>query len=461
MGGDLPQRRRFVLDASQGLAVDAVVELVQAAADTSRQTISHSMVRMLSKFAHHAQHAEAAPSRSAADVALREQVQQLLSGWELDDPNPDGYRRALEGMSQAAPVLQTAEHAMPAESERLLQMSLELGTASEALDRAVDAFVARGRIGQLIELLDAAPDCHAREAAWARVATRELFRVFLADPSSERAVLERLVGRLGYAACAPLLDAVEEAAERGEGSEERGRVTELADLLAAAGPDADAAIARRLPGARRRVLRALLAVLARVGATSPAALDGAAECARHASPEVRLAAFRVLLAVEDAARRDAAVCAALDDGDPRVVRAGLRSALAHCPADAVAVLMGRADDDALPPELRSLAIRVVAASGASGVLEWLVARVTGKRRGLGALGGGVRLAPKTPDMLAALTALAERWRGDAAAEPALEAARRSADAELRLAVTARGSRPTVELSAALAEERSGGRERGS
>ncbi|MEA3244697.1 MAG: hypothetical protein U9Q74_00930 [Gemmatimonadota bacterium] len=36
MGGDTKQRKKFVLDATQGMAVDAIVELVQAAADSSR-----------------------------------------------------------------------------------------------------------------------------------------------------------------------------------------------------------------------------------------------------------------------------------------------------------------------------------------------------------------------------------------------------------------------------------------
>ena len=54
MGGDARQRQKFVLDATQGMAVDAVVELVQAAADSSGQNVSHSLVRMLSKLAVHA-----------------------------------------------------------------------------------------------------------------------------------------------------------------------------------------------------------------------------------------------------------------------------------------------------------------------------------------------------------------------------------------------------------------------
>ncbi|HEY0306382.1 MAG TPA: hypothetical protein VGC44_15510 [Longimicrobiales bacterium] len=49
MGGDITQRKQFVLDAADGLSVDAVVEIVRAAAETSGQNISSSLMRMLSK----------------------------------------------------------------------------------------------------------------------------------------------------------------------------------------------------------------------------------------------------------------------------------------------------------------------------------------------------------------------------------------------------------------------------
>src|SRR5205807_2093866 len=55
MGGDFTQRRKFVHESTDGMAVDAVLEIVQAAADSSHQTISHSLVRMLSKLAAHAE----------------------------------------------------------------------------------------------------------------------------------------------------------------------------------------------------------------------------------------------------------------------------------------------------------------------------------------------------------------------------------------------------------------------
>src|SRR6266566_4741477 len=55
MGGDFAQRRQFVSDATDGMAVDAVLDIVKAAAESSHATISHSLVRLLSKLAVHAE----------------------------------------------------------------------------------------------------------------------------------------------------------------------------------------------------------------------------------------------------------------------------------------------------------------------------------------------------------------------------------------------------------------------
>src|SRR5436309_529352 len=60
MGGDFAQRRQFVSDAADGMAVDAVLDILKAAAESSQEAISHSLVRLLSKLAVHAE-AGAAP----------------------------------------------------------------------------------------------------------------------------------------------------------------------------------------------------------------------------------------------------------------------------------------------------------------------------------------------------------------------------------------------------------------
>src|SRR5712664_1257321 len=106
MGGDNAQRTKFAIDATHGLAVDAVLEIVRAMADASHRTVSDPLVRMLSKLAAHAEQGTGA-ARPQADEALREQVHDLLTGWTLEDPNPDPYARALQRMAGAAPATAT------------------------------------------------------------------------------------------------------------------------------------------------------------------------------------------------------------------------------------------------------------------------------------------------------------------------------------------------------------------
>ncbi|HEX8673610.1 MAG TPA: hypothetical protein VF710_17070, partial [Longimicrobium sp.] len=101
MGGDEVQRRRFLLNASHGFAAEAVVKLVEAAAGASEQTISHSLLRLLSKLAAHAERS-GGPVRMAAERELREQVQLLVGGWTLPDPNPEAYSETLDRLSRSA-----------------------------------------------------------------------------------------------------------------------------------------------------------------------------------------------------------------------------------------------------------------------------------------------------------------------------------------------------------------------
>ena len=71
-GADHSERRRFALTASEVLAVDAVIEVVEAAAATTGQTISHQLLRLLHKFAHHAEQGpERVPRRGGVDAAAK------------------------------------------------------------------------------------------------------------------------------------------------------------------------------------------------------------------------------------------------------------------------------------------------------------------------------------------------------------------------------------------------------
>src|SRR5256885_15811988 len=71
MGGDFAQRRQFVSDAAEGMAVDAVLDILKAAAETSHATISHSLLRLLSKLAVHAEAGAAPPPPPGGRGAAR------------------------------------------------------------------------------------------------------------------------------------------------------------------------------------------------------------------------------------------------------------------------------------------------------------------------------------------------------------------------------------------------------
>jgi hypothetical protein len=438
MGGDVRQRRKFVADAAQGMAVDAVVELVRAAADTSGQTISHSMVRMLSKLAVHAE-AGATEVRTQADGALREQVSKLINGWELDDPNPDGYRLALEKMATAAPAFVNVDHSFPIEPERLLAMGLEIDTLGDQVFRAADALAAREDLTPLVALVDGAPSPWMRDVVWRHVATPQRLRLQLALDPPPMDVLRKMVERMGASAVDAILDALEEA-------EDDRTAERLVELLASAGPSAGPLILRRLPGMRWRHLRFLIALLAR----KPEWPGGysAEEFVKHPDPLVRREALRQQLRAP--ATRDVAIVRALADPSDGTLRLGLGAAMTNCPRDVAALLKVRADDATISPELRALGIRAVASYRAPDTPKWLAERAVRVGRIIKRPG----LASKSPEMLAALEGLATHWRNDRAAQEALALAAASSDAEIRSAIATRatGSIPVVRETPGAAQE---------
>src|SRR5207245_11650028 len=96
-GGEQSRRANFRLDDSRGVTVEEVIDLVKAASAAEGQTVSHSMLRMLSKLAHH-------PSmtgpRGKTDPTVRDVMRRLIDDWSLDDPNPEAYRQALESLTR-------------------------------------------------------------------------------------------------------------------------------------------------------------------------------------------------------------------------------------------------------------------------------------------------------------------------------------------------------------------------
>ena len=411
MGGDRKQRRRFILDAAQGMNVDAIVELVKAAADTEKQTISHSMVRLLSKLAQHADsQGESVRRRIEADRSLREAVGKLMSEWTLDDPNPEAYRAVLESVSRGVLVAPHNVDVTECEPERLVQMGLEVGTLGAQVWRAVEQMTTAGHLASLLDMLDAAPDRAVAEGVWRHLVKREMMRDLLDAERVDFTLVERLVRHAGPSAPRQLLDAIDAT----DDAKTRER---LFDILAKlGGATAGELVVLRLDGARPALQRELLAFLGRLSAM-PDGLD-LSPFRSHSDAAVRREAVKLLLRHEHT--RDETLMIALTDSDERTVYMALQAALERCPHGAVEVLRSRVERGELTSALRVLAIRVIATVRTPATLEWLKARVLTYTKWL----RKPKLQPATPEVVAALAAIKAGWSNDANAASVLALAKK-------------------------------------
>lgn len=419
MGGDAAQRRQFLLSAAEGLAADAVVDLVRAAATTSQQTVSHSLLRMLQKLARHAESGHGR-RQATADASVREQIGRLIGDWSLHDPNPEAYRVALQRMSTATPVFATSADAryLP-EPRRVVEMALEVNAMGEPVARAADELVLKGDLKWLLETLRAASAPTAVAALQARYVTPTQVEQILAQEPVPAALLDELLPHLGVMAAEPMLDAL----IRAESTQTRRLLIDrLIKLGSAIGP----AVVRRLDDERWYVTRNMLALLGELPSL-PEGLDAGPYTA-HADSRVRREALRILLREPDT--RDRAICIGLADPDDHAVRLALTAAARGCPDAAIPLLVTRAASGSNPDQ-RITAIRVLAATAHPGALETLL-RLTAPRRGL----LGLRLPPKTREYLAALSALT-RFAHDPRAREALALAARARDPEIVQAAATR------------------------
>lgn len=427
MGGDANQRRRFVAEAARGMTPEAVVDLVKAAASSEQQTISHSLVRLFTKLAKHAE--SAPPSRRAeADESLRDAVTRLIAQWSLDDPNPDAYRMALETMSRSAPAAESTGISLHCEPERVVQMGLEIGALGPALWRAVDRLCDESRVVALLDVLDAAPDAALADAVWSHLGDRRLLRAMLAAERPEIEAVRRVMRRMRRAAIVPALDAVEATDDARVREPIYETLAQLAadDTTGEIGRDLASLIVRHLTTARMPQLRELLALLARLDAI-PAELD-ARSWLHHPEAGVRREAVR--LALRQPSQRDEAIVAAIADSDDRTVYIALQAAQEKCPRAAVALARARVERNELDPALRALAIRVAATVHTPETLQWLIARAATRTKIL----RRYRLLATSPEMLAALASIAAGWATDPLGAPLVTLAAKSDDPNVRGAV---------------------------
>ena len=422
MGGDRNQRDQFVLDATHGMAVDAVLEIVKASADASGQTISHGLVRMLTKLATHAERGSDL-TRPRADMELREQVNRLLEDWRLEDPNPEAYGRVLEHLATSAqsdaPRSGGAVAADP-EPLRLIKMSLEAGAFGPLSDRAVDQAINSGQLSGLLEMIASPPvgGQAAAETILTRLTRPENLKGIFTSDRVDFAGLDHLLPHLSVEGYEPLLEAL-------GSSPSRTVRRRLLDLLGRTSVDITPLVTARLRDERWYVQRNMLMLLAR--SRHVPETFSAVPWTKHPDSRVRSEAIRLQLTLPH--ERNVGVLASLTDRDARIVHLGLTAIRDECPPQLVEHVIDLALASDLGEDSRLLAVNSLARLRLEPVRDALLQLSDGGRSFL----RRVRLPPKTPVLVAVLRALALTWSDDSRAASILAAAARSSDRELRQA----------------------------
>jgi hypothetical protein len=420
MGGNLAQRRAFVLGASSGMAVDSVVKILKAAADASGQTISHGLVRMLSKLA---THAELGPEhvRPVADGALREQIDQLLSGWKLDDPNPDAYGRTLQHLATFAPASDREDIPRSdgdADPLRIVQMSLEVGSSGPLVERAIDRAIDTGKFRSLCRLLSSLPaeSGTVGDALRKKLIAPDTIATLVAQEPLDVESLDAMLPAISISGYQVLLDALMT-------SKNRATRRKLLDLLPRTELDVAPLIVAKLEDERWYVQRNLLLLLERLRRVPPG--FSTTRWTRHADARVRYQALALQLTLPE--ERESALRAALEDGDERVARLGLLAYQERSSHSVTPLVAHIAMHPSMTDELRIHAVWALGQSGERAALDVLLCLADGGKSVL----GKPKLAPPTPIVVAAVRVLADVWPTHRQASDVLALARGSSDPELR------------------------------
>lgn len=420
MGGGLAERQELVKTLSGSVPINAVLELIRASTEASQQTISHSLLRILTKLAEHAG-STTSTVRFDADLAFRDSVEELVDSWVLEDPNPEAYTQVLEHLARPATALKpNDEIEFEFEAQRIVKMSLELGVFGASAGSAVDQLVRLGSLPVLLMLLDEdVGESETREAFWAHLCRAEILEHLLSEESPDLESTALVVDRMGVAAAEPMLKALEEAESL---TTRRWLLNQLSRL----GPDLGPLLLARLTNSPWFVRRNMLVLIGAIG-TWPEGFSPEPH-ARHEDARVRRTAFKLMF--ERPEFRDTALVEALGDTDDAVMRMALGVAREACPPTALSRIMSLLQDPHRDPELRALGIRVLGAVPTTTSRDWLIENSLGRTRWFRRR----RLAAKSPELLASLQVLAEQWAAHPAAAAVLRMAARSTDSEIRTAI---------------------------
>ena len=217
MGGDVMQRRRFVAEASSGMAAGAVVDLVACGCRSlvrddfarARPPVQQAGVACGSGHRDRASACRLRPSR-AGPATHRE--------LEPRDPNPTAYTGMLrEFAARVTPGTPRALGEAPTpvdEALRIVKMSVELDEASPSFWRSIDLLVAGGQLPTIVSLIDRPPGRGVTRLVWDRLLSADFVRGVLDSPNLDLESLDCLMPYLGGAAMTPMFDILLDSPDR-------------------------------------------------------------------------------------------------------------------------------------------------------------------------------------------------------------------------------------------------------
>ena len=422
MGGDLAQRKRFVMFSADALSTGAVLDIFSAAGSASGHPVATAMTHLLTKLAQNADKREYAPG---ADQDLRKHVKTLVTEWSITDPNPEEYNQTLSGLSTAA-LKEDREylHRDEIEPERVLELSLAVDALGHDTNAALKRLVFRDGLPAVVDRLLLSPPNATQQTLLARLLNPSMLRDLLKSERPDLRSLKQAVAHLQDQSVELLLAALEERSERDS--------SWLTELIALVGAASAGRLGSAFPQLKPVAQRVLLSVFEQWNVW-PAEVD-LRVLAAHSDPHIRRDAVRLL--VKSPATRDEGMLIGLRDNDERVFRQVLFANMRGATAEAATVLMQRAEDPRLPEELRARTIRALAATGRVEAMRWLVECSSVARRGIPGMKRNARsLRRKSATTLAAVAGLAAHWRTAPEAAAVLDLAVKSRDEDFRSAAT--------------------------
>jgi hypothetical protein len=410
--GATPESRQALLHrlGRAGLRGEAVIPALEGVLQAEGRSLSPAMEALLRKLSERAEFEDASAGRSEARSALRDQVA-LLTG--ADPAVDDGPRSTQVGEGGEESLT------MPTPL-RVVELAHRVDEPGLALEAALRACVASGDVAAVLDLAEGAP----ADSRTALMVENFLFhpdrlKDLLSGPDVDEGSLRRVVDALGDEAIAPLFAQL-------AGSESRAVRRKVFDRLVALGPRISAHILEYLSADAWYVQRNMLALLQRLPSLPP----GFSPVHHLRSDDVRVRREALPLAFRDPGTREEALRLALADPDERVVRGallelqkGLPDALLEAVVEGVVRVEGRR-------HLCPLVARALGRNRSDRARDALV-ELASEARGI--LARRRRLGDPTPEVVAAVHALAEGWRDDPEVTWLLRAALASEHSRLRAA----------------------------